>query len=232
MADSKITALTALTGANVATGDAMLVTDVSDTTQDASGTSKQITADELAAAILRLRPPRPGSLALPSGALAATFPRGAAATAGQAAWTSGTLHLTAIDLMAGQVITSIGFRTGATGATAPTHQFFGIADVNRAVQRWTNDDTTTAWAATTNKVLNLTSTYTVPTTGMYYLAALVTVTTTMPQPVCFTGNTNIASITPITQGSTSDTGLTTPPTLPFTAGAITVNANVPYGWVL
>lgn len=47
MTDSKITDLTALTGANLATGDVFEVSDVSDTTMDASGTSKKIAASEL-----------------------------------------------------------------------------------------------------------------------------------------------------------------------------------------
>lgn len=166
---------------------------------------------------------------LPSGAIASTFDR-VLPTAPQLAWASGTLYLAGIDLVKGQIITSISARTGATGATSPTHQFFGIADGSRAVQRWTNDDTTTAWPATTVKTLNLTSSYTVTTTGMHYVAFLITATT-MPQPVCLTANNNIDGISPITQGSTSDTGLTTPPSLPFTAGAITLSTNLPYAYV-
>lgn len=218
--------MTALTGANLATGDLVPVVDISDTTDDASGTNKAITADELAQAVARLTP---RGLHLPSGAIAATFDR-VLPTAPQAILVSGTLFLAGIDLVKGQVITSISLRTGATGATSPTHQFFGIADGNRAVQRWTNDDTTTAWAATTVKTLNLTSTYTVQTTGMHYVAVLVTAST-MPQPVCLTANNNIDSLAPATQGSTSDTGLTTPPTLPFTAGAITIGTNIPYAYL-
>jgi hypothetical protein len=51
MADTKITALTALTGANVADTDKVPVVDVSDTTMAASGTTKSITALELGTAI-------------------------------------------------------------------------------------------------------------------------------------------------------------------------------------
>lgn len=48
MADSKLTALTALTGAGLAASDVFEVTDISDTSMDASGTSKKMQADELA----------------------------------------------------------------------------------------------------------------------------------------------------------------------------------------
>lgn len=51
MADSKITALTALTGANVADNDVVPLVDVSDTTMAATGTTKQITAAELGKAV-------------------------------------------------------------------------------------------------------------------------------------------------------------------------------------
>jgi hypothetical protein len=47
MADTKITALTALTGANSAPGDLLTIVDVSDTTMDAAGTNKSITRQEL-----------------------------------------------------------------------------------------------------------------------------------------------------------------------------------------
>jgi len=47
MADQKVTALTALTGANSAPGDLLTLVDVSDTTMDAAGTNKSITRQEL-----------------------------------------------------------------------------------------------------------------------------------------------------------------------------------------
>jgi hypothetical protein len=47
MADTKITALTALTGANSAPGDLLTLVDVSDTTMDAAGSNKSITRQEL-----------------------------------------------------------------------------------------------------------------------------------------------------------------------------------------
>jgi hypothetical protein len=47
MPDAKITALTALAAANVASTDVLAIVDISDTTQDASGTSKKITVGDL-----------------------------------------------------------------------------------------------------------------------------------------------------------------------------------------
>ena len=53
MTDSKITDLTALTGANLATGDKFVMVDVSDTTMAASGTDKSMSAAELADGLRR-----------------------------------------------------------------------------------------------------------------------------------------------------------------------------------
>lgn len=231
MADSKLTALTALTGATIATGDVFEVTDISDTTMDASGTSKKISLDELAKGLAALGYVKPAPGHLPSGALAATFDRQGAAASAQTILTSGTLFLFQITLLAGQVITSISMRSGSQAAVTPTHQFFGIADINRAVQRWTSDDTTTAWGTTTVKTLNLTTTYTVPSSGDYYLALMVAAATP-PNIICFNGlSGNLTNIAPNVCGNTSDTGLTTPPTLAFTAGAITPGTQAPYAWV-
>lgn len=51
MADTKTTALTSITGANVADDDVVPIVDISDTSMAASGTTKKITALELARAI-------------------------------------------------------------------------------------------------------------------------------------------------------------------------------------
>ena len=52
MADQPISGLTALTGANTATGDLLEIVDVSDTTMAATGTNKKITRDEMKTALL------------------------------------------------------------------------------------------------------------------------------------------------------------------------------------
>jgi hypothetical protein len=52
MADTKISALAALTGASVADTDLFVLVDVSDTSMAASGTDKNITAAELEVAFL------------------------------------------------------------------------------------------------------------------------------------------------------------------------------------
>lgn len=51
MPDAKITALTAITGVNLADGDMALLVDVSDTTMAASGTDKSTTINDIATAV-------------------------------------------------------------------------------------------------------------------------------------------------------------------------------------
>jgi len=52
LADQPISGLTALTGANTASGDLLEIVDVSDTTMAATGTNKKITRDEMKTALL------------------------------------------------------------------------------------------------------------------------------------------------------------------------------------
>jgi hypothetical protein len=140
-----------------------------------------------------------------AGAIAETVPGGAGhgATTGGA---SGVVHLHGIYLPKGVTITTITFVSGATAAVTPTNQWFALCNSSRTVLRVTANDTTTAWAASTAKPLNLTSTYTTTYSGLHYLACCVTAGT-VPS---FRG-ANVGTTTGVAQQSfTSTTGLTTP----------------------
>lgn len=165
---------------------------------------------------------------LPSGAVAATFDRYITATAASVL-TSGTIYWVMVRLTAGTLVTSITLRSGSQGAVAPTHQFFGIANSSRVVQAWTSDDTSTAWGATTNKTLNLTTPFTAPTTDDYYIAVMVAAGT-VPNINCASPVAGTDAIAPIPCGPSSDTGITTPPALPFTGGTITTGNLAAYAW--
>lgn len=118
---------------------------------------------------------QPGHLSI-SGAKAETFDR-MQCQGGNITTTSGQLVLTGIYLYAGTVINSISFFTDTTAAGTPTNQIFGLYSLNYALLATTNNDTTTAWAASTIKTLNLTSAYTVRYSGWYYVGIMVTATT-------------------------------------------------------
>jgi len=112
-----------------------------------------------------------------SGTLAETMPRMSCPETNTSAPTSGTVYLYAVFLRAGMVVKNIAFHSATTALGTGTHQIFGLYDSNRNLLAQTADDTSTAWAANTMKKLNLTAPYTIPQTGIYYLAFLISATT-------------------------------------------------------
>lgn len=155
----------------------------------------------------------------PLGCLAVTRARGDCTDA--TTITSGRLYLFGIVLSAGTLVTTLEFTSQAVGATSPTHWWYGLFDRSNAATpfkclRLTADKTTTAWTAETSYPIPLSSAYTVPVDGMYYLGIMVAAGTT---PYLYAKNTtNTALVGRIPYPSLAcDTGLTTPPSLPFTA---------------
>lgn len=164
----------------------------------------------------------------PSGAIAESFPRGGGANfQALSALTSGTLRLVAIPLLAGMTITSIGV-TSVGAATTPTNQWFGLFDSARNALRLTGDDLTAAWGGNTTKTLSLSSPYAVTASGLYYIGIMVAAATPPTLAGSSSGNGSVPNRAPILGGSTSDTGLTGPPALPFAAGTITGSGLLPY----
>jgi len=171
----------------------------------------------------------PVSLMMPASALSETYPRGGAVTSAVAAATSGRLMLYAIPLTAGQVVSTITFVSQSTALSGGTNQWFALYSAARAKLAVTGDDGATAWAATTPKSLTLTSAYTVPTTGLYYVGICVVAST----PPTLSGVANgswMTGLAPITAGG-STTGLTNPASAPSTAAAITATSGQAYAYV-
>ena len=163
-----------------------------------------------------------------AGSEAETIPRNICPEVNTTGPASGTLWLQAIFLKAGTVVTNICFYSATTAANTPTNQVFGLYDASRNLLATTNDDTTTAWGANTFKSLDLTSPYTVPTTGIYYLGLLVVATTvpTYKGGAAKTGG-HLSGVAPLLQGSSS-TGLTA---LPSNAAAISSSTASIWGCV-
>ncbi len=164
-------------------------------------------------------------LVAPTGAVAETFPRSTATLGTIAALTSGTLRLIAAPLAAGTTITSLRF-TAIGAATTPTNQWAGLFDPARAALALSADDLTAAWAANTTKTFTLTAPVTVTTSGLYYFGLLVAAAA-VPTLAGVTSTSVVTARAPVTCGN-SDTGLTAPPALPFTAAAITASGLMPY----
>lgn len=140
---------------------------------------------------------------------------------------SGTMFLTAIEVFAYQVITSIRILSGTTAAVLPTNWWFALYDSSLNLLRQTADQLTAAVAASTVYTLALSSTYTVPSDTYVYAGYMFAATST-PSVTRFgvVGNTNATGQSPITDG-TSTTGLTT--TAPNPAAALT--AATAMSWV-
>lgn len=79
----------------------------------------------------------------------------------------------AVPLQAGDLVSNITFKSGATAADTPTNWWFALYDTSLAKVGQTDDQTSTAWAANTVKTLALTTPYRVPSTGVYYAGIMV-----------------------------------------------------------
>lgn len=130
--------------------------------------------------------------------------------------TSGTLYIFSIGLMAGESIGHVGFATGTTAASGPTHWWAAVLDNTYKQQAHSADQTTTALPASTWQNLAMVTPYVPTYTGTHYLGIMVTTSTTQPTiasnaatPTVFVTGTNVP--TPLI-GGTSTTGLTTPGT--------------------
>lgn len=174
--------------------------------------ASQITTGTIAAARLPAAEPVPGWAYVGNG-IVETAPVWAAFT-NQAVLTSGRLLLVPVHLTAGTTLTSLSFVSATTAAVTPTNQWFGVFSSARVALRLTVDDTTTAWASNTAKTLALTSTYVVPSTGLYYFGVMVAAGT-----VPSLRSILLAATTVSVRAINADTGLTAPPSLPFTAGS-------------
>jgi len=144
--------------------------------------------------------------AAPTGALAESFPR-AFHKGDHGAFTSGTLRLQAIYLPKDLTITSISFVSGLTALASGSNQWFALYNSALDLLMQTDDDTSIAWAAGTVKTLNLTSTYTTTSAGLYYIGILI-VASTMPTIMRLSStNSNLNNLDPKLNGN-STTGLT------------------------
>lgn len=152
------------------------------------------------------------------------------------ALTSGTLYLCAIFLPLGAVVSNITFVSATQAAVTPTNWWFGLYDSSRVQLATTANQTTTAWAASLAKTLNVatiasgaSSTFTTTYEGLHYLGIMMTAATAINLAVT-TQAPGVGNLTPLLAGM-SDTGQTTPPAFAHTATAITASVNFCYAGV-
>ena len=168
------------------------------------------------------------------GALPADASKAARANMGRliasdtAALTTQVLTTVALPLNAGDLVTKLAFKSGATAAGTPTNYWFALYDTAGALIAQTADQTTTAWAADTTKDLALSTPYLVTKPGVYYAGIMVKAST----PPSLVGVTLARAAlsagflsTDVVLSQTSGTGLTD--TAPATIGTVTAIAAVP-----
>lgn len=163
----------------------------------------------------------------------ATNSRRIDASTNSSALSTGVCVLRLIWLPAGYVIGHIDVVSATTGASTPTHYWCVLCDQNLNQLAATADQTTTAWAASTEKNLAIASTihnssgttYVAPYSGYYYIGLMVAASTvpTMVGPPVST-NTVLYTKVPIYNGRTGSS-LTAVPAYPNTFGALTANGN-------
>lgn len=144
------------------------------------------------------------------------------------ALTSGVMSSVALPLGAGEVVTNLTFKSGATAANGPTAWWFALYNPSGTLLAQTADQTSTAWAANTVKTLALSSPQVATTAGVYYAAVMMAASTAVPSLI---GRTvGIAGAAASILGSkvlsqTSGSSLTT--TAPSTISSPTTVATIP-----
>lgn len=166
-----------------------------------------------------------------SSSLAQTIPTYAASTS--AAPVSGTLYVQAVFLPAGVNVKKIGFATGTTAASGPTHWWVALLDSSYKQQAHSADQATGALAASTWQNLTLATPYTTTYSGTYYLALMVATSTTQPT-ILQAGSapaaqfiTGTGAPTPLPNGA-STASLTTPGTDGTTTYTAPAAASAPF----
>lgn len=149
-----------------------------------------------------------------------------ASDTGQVALATGVMTSVPIFLAAGDVVTNLSFRSGATAAGTPTAWWFALYSnaATPALLAQTADQTTTAWAANTTMTKALAAAQTITTTGVYWAAIMVTATT----PPTLLGSAAVAPIVTGERNLSQSSGSALTTTAPATIATPTVKQFAPY----
>lgn len=143
---------------------------------------------------------------------------------GQVALATGVMTTVAIPLRAGDLITNVSVRSGATAAGTPTNYWAALYDETDALLAQTADQTSTAWGANTTKTLALATPQRISKTGIYRVGIMVaassvpTLLGSVGAPAIVTGERNLSQ--------SSGSSLTT--TAPATISSPTAKQFIPY----
>lgn len=137
---------------------------------------------------------------------------------GQVALVTEVMTSVPVWLEAGEVVTSLSFRSGATAAGTPLNWWFALYSkaATPALLSQTADQTTTAWAANTTMTKALAAAQTITETGIYW-AAIMVKATTVPTllggccaPAIATGEKNLSQSSGAALAATAPATIATP----------------------
>lgn len=166
---------------------------------------------------------------LPDGAAAQNFDGRRAGLVNVSVLATQRLTLVQIGIRAGQRIGGLTWLSGTTAANTPTNQWSVLYGPVGSLAKLaiSPDDTTTAWAANTEKTFTFVTPYTILTTGYYY-AALMVKATTPPSLQGVAPGSQALSTTPYASAAGTLTNLTDPASAPDPP---TLNGGVNVPWV-
>jgi len=149
-----------------------------------------------------------------------------------AAQTSGTLYMHSITLQPGQTITSITVLNGNTSLSGHTNHWAGVWDSSRVCLAISPDATNTAWGSNSAKTFTMGTPYANPgaTALQLYVGIMVAGVTTGNFISCNAMVSATVSVAP-TFCATSTTGMTSPPAVGSTAGALSTATRRPWFWL-
>lgn len=167
----------------------------------------------------------------PAAALAETYPR-QLATTGSTTGSPGTVYARIIGLRAGTLVSDITFFTASNVKTGGTHGWYVLLDSSATVLAVTADQTDpgTVWGTGATKyTLAVTTPYTIPVDGYYYLGLMVAETGgSMPNfESCALPPSVINSLPPILCGISSGSQ-STPPSVGASLSGVSNNTGFNY----
>lgn len=141
-----------------------------------------------------------------------------ASDTGQVALTTEVMTSVPIYLHAGDVITNISCRSGATAANTPTNYWFALYSnaATPALLAQTADQTSTAWGANTTKTLALATAQTITESGIYWVGIMVKATAVptllgcVAAPAIVTGERNLSQSSGSSLAATAPATIATP----------------------
>jgi hypothetical protein len=127
---------------------------------------------------------------------------------------TGVMTSARLDLVEGDLITSLSFTSAGTAAGTPTNYWFALYDgVTNALMSQSADQLTAAWAADTVKTLALAAPQRITRTGLYWAAIMVTATTPPTLVGCHGAKPHLTGEGNLAQTSGSSLTTTAPATI-------------------